>query len=142
MNEGMLFCTTFASTILFAILFSTIYFSPKIFISFHPWICERDPEEYDYEGIFRWYSNWMHRICSYRCHLPEPFFKRVWLKFSIIYTLVALLLIYVFFNLIEGKMLSIIVFAIGVFVIDVLLRGWVEYPLKENYLRRKQSSGI
>jgi len=113
-------------------LFLAIYFMPSITLYFHPWICERDVNDFKYSTIMRWYTNWLYRISFYKCKLPRDYFAKVWSIYSIVQSVFILILI-VTLVYSMNNFLCIIGALIVLFAGDYILRGWIEDALSRMY---------
>jgi len=113
-------------------LFLAIYFMPSITLYFHPWICQREVKDFRYSTTMRWYTNWIYRISLYKCKLPKDYFAKVWIVYSIVYSLFILILIVALVYSMENFLCTLGVLLI-LFAGDYVLRGWVESPLARRY---------
>jgi hypothetical protein len=127
---------------LFLILFLSIYFLPAMYQFFRPWICEIDLGKYEYSSFIRWYSNWMYRVCYYRCNLPSKEFGRIWLSFSAVYTFILLLFIFGIVIVAMDSPLCALGLFVVLFAVDVLLRKWIEEILRISYLQGNELNAI
>ena len=125
--------------IFYIFLFLAVYFSPGIFLYFRPWICEKEADEFDYPGMWRWYTNWIYRISAYKCNLPTKEFRKVWLSFSVISSLFYLFFIF-FFALSQGQIICCAIVVIVGIGVDIWLRGYVDDTLKSIYIASKENS--
>ena len=110
----------------FLLLLISMYVGPTIMIITHPWICTRDPGEFDYGGSFLSYVNWWYRISGYKCRMKKDVFRKRWLLSSTIYALGMILILVFVFAISADSPVCLLLLIPALIGADALLRNVAE----------------
>ncbi|ADD09164.1 hypothetical protein Aboo_1356 [Aciduliprofundum boonei T469] len=83
------------------------FYYPRIRAYTSPWVCRHDPHDFNYYGFYKWQINYKNIVASYYCKLPKNIFRRVWLKVTLLMSIMIYLPLFVSFSASIAYMISI-----------------------------------
>ncbi len=120
------------------------FYYPRIRAYTNPWVCRHEPYDFNYSGFYKWQMNYKNIVASYYCKLPKNIFHRVWLKVTLLMSIMIYFPLFVSFstsvtyNISIGYLYLSVIWAMIILWIlnyhsaDLLDRAYKKYQEEKN----------